>query len=410
MAITYAKMKIDIGALEVGMHVCELDIPWEKTSYPLQGFTIQSQKDISKLLSQCKHVYIDERFYTERKKPKNLSVSERKSRIQKSFPNKLKTYKDSETWKNEFPKAQKAVEALSSSIKEVFSDFTRFKTLNIVQMKQSVEPMIDSISRNPDACIWLARMKKEDNYIYEHSLSASIWAVALGRQLGLGKGDLKSLAIGALLFDIGKLELDPDLLNAQRKLTKEEFEVIKTHVGHTLVLVKNTKGINKSILSMIEQHHERHNGQGYPQGIQGNDIHVYARIAAIVDCYDAITSNRPYADALPPSEAIKKLYDWRDSEFQSELVEEFIQAIGIYPAGSLVELSSGEVAIVLAEYRARRLRPEVMILLDKNKKAVKDTIIVNLFEKTHTADGDSLDIVKSLEPKAYGINMESIHL
>jgi len=161
---------------------------------------------------------------------------------------------------------------------------------------------------------------------------------------------------------------------------------------------------------MIEYHHERHDGSGYPKGLKGDQIPIFARIAAIVDCYDAITSHRSYAKALPPSMAIKMLYEWRDVDFQAELVEEFIQAVGIYPAGTLVELSSGEVGVVLSEYRTRRLRPKVMILLDANKKPVTDVQTVNLLETTHTQDGKSLDIVNSLEPDAYGIDMAGIQL
>ncbi len=408
MATPYIKTKISVAELKLGMRVCELDVPWEQTTFPLQGFVIKSEEEINKIAKQCQHVYVDQS--TIKIERSDSLVGSRRDRLQKSFPKKLRSYKDSAEWKTEFPKAKEAVKDLSSSIKTVFSGYAKTKELNIETIKQSIEPMIDSISRNPDACIWLARMKKEDNYIYERSLSTSIWAVALGRQLGLSKADLKSLAIGALLIDIGKLELNPEILNAQRKLDAKEYEEVKGHVDHSLKLIKDTKGLNKNIIAMIAEHHERFNGEGYPRGLKASEIHIFGRIAAIVDCYDAITSNRSYAKATPPSEAIKMLYEWRDSLFQSELVEEFIQAIGIYPAGSLVELSSGEVAVVLAEYRARRLRPEVMLLLDKNKKPVRDTVIINLFEKTHDEQGQSLNIVQSLEPNAYGIKMDSINL
>jgi HD-GYP domain-containing protein (c-di-GMP phosphodiesterase class II) len=410
MSIEIKKVKIDVDSLEIGMKVCELDIPWNQTTFPLQGFTIRNQNEINQLTSQCQFVYIDQTFYDNKSYKKDNSVNNRKQILQNNFQTKLKVYKDAESWKVEFPKAKASVEALSKDIKNSFSNFLKSREFNIEKMKQSVDPMIDSISRNPDACIWLARMKKEDNYTYERSLSTSIWAVALGRQLGLPKSDLKSLAVGALLLDVGKLEIDPNLLNAKRKLTPDEFNVAKTHVNHSLKLVKNTKGLNKNILCMIAQHHERFDGKGYPQNLAAEDINVFARIAALVDCYDAITSNRPYAKAITPTDAIKYLYKARGKLFQAELVEEFIQAIGIYPAGSLVELSTGEVAIVLAEYRSRRLRPEVLVLLDKDKKRVQDTVLINLFEKTHDAGGNPIDISKSLEPGAYGIKMDSINL
>lgn len=292
----------------------------------------------------------------------------------------------------------------------IFSRKEKGGALEIVKIKQAVEPMIDSISRNPDACIWLARMKQEDNYIYEHSLGASIWAVALGRQLGLPKRDLKTLAIGGLLFDIGKLELDRDLLQHNRRLSPEEFDQVKTHVELSINSLKDGGMISQDIIDMVSHHHERYNGKGYPQGLAGNDIPVFARIAAIVDCYDAITSHRKYARAISPSQAIKKLYEWKNVDFQEELIEEFIQAIGIYPAGTLVELSSGEVAIVIAEYRTRRLRPQVMLMLDSGKQPLEEIKFIDLLDVTHTAGGKPLDITDSLEADAYGIDMSAIEL
>lgn len=270
--------------------------------------------------------------------------------------------------------------------------------------------MVDSVARNPDACIWLARMKLEDNYIYEHSVGASIWAVILGRQLGLPKSDLHTLAIGGLLFDIGKLRLDKDLLKARRRLTSKEMKIMKRHVEVGVKLLKEDGMLNQDIIDMAAHHHERHNGKGYPDGLVGDEIPVFARIAAIVDCYDAITSDRIYAKAIAPSLAIKQLYDWKDIYFQGELIEEFIQAIGIYPAGTLVELSSGAVAIVVAASRSRRLRPQVMLLLDSDKQPLGGIDFIDLLKITHTDDGQPLDIVNSLRPNAYDIDMSAIEL
>ena len=280
----------------------------------------------------------------------------------------------------------------------------------MVKVKKSVEPMIDSISRNPDACIWLARMKQEDQYTYQHSLGASIWAVALGRQLGLPKSDLRSLAIGGLLFDVGKLRVDKELLSSDKPLTDEEFQRVRDHVNLGVEMIQGSGLMNQDVIDMITYHHERHDGSGYPKKLRGDDIPVFARIAAIVDCYDAITSHRSYARAIPPSTAIKMLYEWKDIDFQAELVEEFIQAVGIYPAGTLVELSSGEVAVVVAEYRTRRLRPKVMVLLDADKQPLAAIRTIDLLTVKETATGEPLDIVSSLEPDAYGIDMAAIQL
>jgi len=405
-------IKVYTADLEVGMYVSSLDRPWLETPFSIQGFKLESDSEISELRKHCHYVYVDTTKSKQepailRRKVRNRP---RQSKQELFSQRRLTNYADGSDWSEEYPKAKSAVARLSEGIDEIFSDVSRGKGIDVVRIKRSVEPMIDSITRNPDACIWLARMKQEDQYTYQHSLGASIWAVALGRQLGLPKSDLRSLAIGGLLFDVGKLAVDPDLLNVDRALTEEEFQSVRSHVEKGVAMIQQTGLMNTDVLDMVAHHHERHDGSGYPQGLKGDEIPVFARIAAIVDCYDAITSHRSYARAIPPSTAIKMLYEWKDIDFQAELVEEFIQAVGIYPAGTLVELSSGEVAVVVAEYRTRRLRPQVMVLLDADKQPLSTIKTIDLIAQTTTSDGRKLDIVSSLEPDAYGIDMTGIQL
>ena len=327
------------------------------------------------------------------------------------FPGKkLELYEDATHWKNEAPAAEQAISGLHNGLNELLTRTRKGGSLELPKIKQAVEPMINSVIRSPNACIWLVRMKKQDNYIYEHSLGTSIWAVALGRQFGLPRADLRSLAIGGLLFDIGKLQLDSTMLKSNRRLTSKESWVMKKHVEVGFKLLQDGGMTNRDVLDMVTYHHERYNGSGYPQGLVGDEIPVFGRIAAIVDCYDAITSNRIYASALSPSLAIKQLYNWKNVYFQAEIVEEFIQAIGIYPAGTLVQLTSGEVAIVVAASRYRRLRPEIMLLLDKNKEPLSEMKFIDLKEVKETEEGAPLDIINSLEPSAYGIDLSSIIL
>ena len=405
-------VKIFCMNLKVGMHVANLDRPWLETSFALQGFIIRTDQEIAKLRSTCDYVYVDCGLSNIAESSIRAMSDQRPKKTKAElFPSKtLKPYVDSVDWDTEYPEAQIAVAALSESIESIFESAAPGGAISISKLKKAVDPMISSISRNPDACIWLARMKQEDHYTYQHSLGASIWAVSLGRQLGLPKSDLRSLALGALLFDVGKLQLDKDLLSVERQLTAEEFEQVKGHVELGVAAIKENVVLNQDVIDMVASHHERHDGSGYPRGIKGDSIPVFARIAAIVDCYDAITSHRSYAKGLPPAQAIKKIYEWRDIDLQAELVEEFIQAIGIYPAGSLVELSSGEIAVVAAEYPTRRLRPRVMVLLDENRKPLEDIKMIDLFLVKQTEDGLPLEIVNSLEPNAYGIDMTAIQL
>lgn len=447
-------LKVDTSNLVVGMYISQLDRPWLETPFLVQGFYVKNRKDIDIISDICDYVYVDSSVSSKNitanmstvssamgmtpasaktNTSNSTSTDNAESTLReiaaitgKSRPNnktsptskgdglfpdrKLKTYTDTSSWEEEKSSAIKAVSSLHECLNDILSRNEKGGSLEIARIKQAVEPMVDSVTRNPDACIWLARMKEEDNYIYQHSLGAAIWAVALGRQLGLPKSDLRSLAIGGLLLDIGKLKLKKEILKANRHLTSKETKIMRRHVEVSVLLLKDGGMDNQDVIGMVAHHHERHNGTGYPQGLAGDDIPVFARIAAIVDCFDAITSDRIYAKAISPSQAIKQLYTWKDIYFQGELIEEFIQAVGVYPAGTLVELTSGEVAVVVGESRSRRLRPQVMLLLDSNKQPLDDINFLNLQEVTHTEDGQQLNIINSLKPNAYGIDMSAIEL
>ena len=277
--------------------------------------------------------------------------------------------------------------------------------INLANATQKVEPMVSSIIRNPDGCLWMTAMKPVADDINDAALRASVYSVVLGRQLGLPKNDLCSMAVGGLLFDMGKLQLDASLVNADRKLTALEMESMQRHVENSLEQVKSGGLSNPDILDFIANHHERFDGSGYPQGLQGDIIPAFGRIAGLVDCYNAMTGSRRYASSRSPAEAINQLYKLKGVHFHTDLIEEFIQAIGVYPIGALVELSTGEVAIVVSQSRSRRLRPMIALLLDADKNPTRAGGYFRLETATHTQDGRKLDIVKNLEPNAYGLDL-----
>jgi len=164
------------------------------------------------------------------------------------------------------------------------------------------------------------------------------------------------------------------------------------------------------IIGMIQYHHERVNGSGYPNQLTGKHIPLFAKIAAIVDCYDAITSKRSYAKEISSQEAVRKLYEWRGKDFQAELVEEFIQAVGLYPSGTLVELTTGEVAVVITGSRTRRLRPKVMLILNADKSMREDYTICNLMHTPKDESGKPYDIIHALPLGSYGIRPDEYYL
>jgi HD-GYP domain-containing protein (c-di-GMP phosphodiesterase class II) len=423
MSSMLKSLKVPITDLELGMFVSALDRPWLGTPFFTQGFVIEDRAQIDRLREYCEYVVIDTRRSHKlasaplQKTRKNLPQVEKDHKlherprvpVEKIFAGRsIKAYKDDSNWEDEHPRAKAALDTLVDDINVIFEEVIDGGKIDVIKLRKSVDPIIESISRNPDACLWVARLKQHDKYTYQHSLGASIWSVSLGRQLGLPKHDLRSLAMGCMLMDVGKLRVDTDLLQANRSLTEQEMDEMRDHVRYGLEIIEESGVINQDVIDMVAYHHERFNGSGYPNGLRSDDIPAFARIAAIVDTYDAITSNRSHAPARSPSDAIKLLYNSRDADFQAELVEAFIQAVGIYPAGTLVELSSGEVGVVVAEYRTRRLRPKVMVLLDADKQRLKTPKFIDLHDESADEAVQSLSISKSLEPGAYDLDLSAV--
>ena len=218
------------------------------------------------------------------------------------------------------------------------------------------------------------------------------------------------LGLGALLADVGKMRVPTELLEAPRSLTGEEVAVVRDHVRHSVEIMREMRGIDPAAVEMVECHHERHDGSGYPRGLAAGDIPLFGRMAAVVDTFDAITSERPYATAISPHDAIRKLYEWRGHAFQEELVEQFIQMLGVYPVGTLVELTTGEVGVIIGQNRVRRLRPKVMLLLDAEKAPLEINPIRDLLAETHDEAGLEIAVASTLEPGAYDLDPADFYL
>ena len=273
---------------------------------------------------------------------------------------------------------------------------------DIKRLDAFVEALVESIIRNPAAAVWLARLKSKSSYAHRHCISCAILSCVMGRQLGLNKDELFQLALSGLLIDIGKLNLPDALLRKTTDLTSAERAETRSHIQLVLSILEGLP-LPVEVLSAVRHHHERFNGCGYPHQLAGTDIPLYARIAGIVDCYDAMTSPRYYATPIPHSEAIIKLAGWRSRLFQKELVDTFIQAIGLYPPGSLVELTNGEVAVV-SDYKAGMGRkPKLTVILDMNKRRLSKKKVLSLSGKEGT-----IDIARNLPPDAYNLDPEAL--
>ena len=432
------RTKIESASLKVGMYVAQLDRPWLETPFLFQGFEIRQKSEIETLRNHCKHVYIEiakssvpaekiEKLLSAKSSPSELifdpptlstaSKPSFKYRVLRTLSkldpsgnssrrvDGVSRYKVRTSIKKEIPRAKDAHDTALAAIDDVLDRVREGRTIDVDQVREAVKPLINSVLRNPGAMTYFILLKKRDTYAYNHSIASCVWAAVLGRHLGFDRPALDTIALGAMLLDIGKARVSEELLRKEESLTESETIEIRKHVEIGLEITKETPGMSQDVLDMIASHHERLDGSGYPHGLSGTDIPVYGRIAGLIDCYDAMTSNRPYAKAKSSYQAIRELNSLADVHFQKELVEQFVQALGMFPAGSIVELNSGEIGIVIEQNRVRRLRPKIMVILDANREPVKKHRTMDLREvSADIRDKDSRWILIGHEPGAFGID------
>jgi len=314
-------------------------------------------------------------------------------------------YKTVEPLDNEIDNAKNIVDEVNQQITQTFDDLKNNNDLNISSLKEAVSQTVNSVVRNPTALKLVVTLKKSDQYSYSHALATSVWCAQFGRQLGLEKRSIEDLSLGGLLLDIGKIDIHDNLLAKSTPLTIKEIKILRSHVDSSVKMLENYPEISQNVMRMVATHHERADGSGYPKGLLNNDIPIFGRIAGIVDSFDAMTSKRPFSSAaLTPHEAIGNLYEMRGSLFQPELVEQFIQTVGMYPTGTLVELNTGEIAVVTAINGLKRLKPTVMLILDENKKPY------NEFNSLNISQQEGYSIRKTLKHGAYDIKMDDLFL
>ncbi|MDQ2076504.1 DUF3391 domain-containing protein [Marinimicrobium sp. ABcell2] len=430
------QVKLDVNEVTVGMYVSGLDRPWNQTPFPLQGFYIRDLEEIKQLKTICRHVYID---VMRGRAPvaanlKTLAPDTLKNRItareNKTAPVNVKVaplrihrnlYTHVKPLKKEIRRAKQLHQNVYHAVGEVleYLGSNELHRVPITETKRLASDMVDSVLRNPDAFTWLSRIQEKDEYTYSHAIRSSVWAILFGRHIGLPKRDLDVLALGVLLKDVGKVKLDQSLL-AKAERTPEETKLYETFVDHGVEILRNTPGVEPRVISVVKTHCERLNGSGFPQHLQGDKIPLLGKIAGVVTFYDNVTNPRGAHQPIAPSKAVSRLYDLRNTQFQEELVVEFIRAIGLYPTGTLVELSTGEVGVVVEQNFDRRLKPKVMLVLDAVKEPLPKHQLLDLSEddkrkqalldsgKKTRYEVEKIEIARDLEPGTYDVDIAGI--
>ncbi len=416
-----------------GMYVANLDRPWLGTPFWLQGFLIENDEHITQLRQYCKFVLVDPELSTPNAQAaisiygenpgkgssesalandQHLSYEGELKLVHHSFvPEniKLKQFRNIVPVEAELAPAGETYSRTAEILSDLLSNLSSENHLALQEVEVVIQDMVESMIRNPDALMLVSRLRQEDEAVYGHGLNVAIYLIALGRHLSLPKNMLERLGTLGFLLDIGKTRLPPDLLQKESKLTSEEFETVKNHVPICLDILKNTPNLHPDILEGVAQHHERENGSGYPAGISKGEISLFGRMAAIADTFSAMTNPRPFAKAVPAYEALQTLANCCRDLFHAPIVEQFIHAIGIFPVGSMVELSTGEVAIVISHNKVRRLKPRVMVISDKNKIPSQSPTTMDLLHPPATYETTPF-ILSGLPTGAFGLNPREFYL
>ena len=297
---------------------------------------------------------------------------------------------------------------IESAFEHSLSAIKKNEHFDATASKQAVKQITESVIRNPDALVWLSKMKARHDASYSHAIRAAVLAASFAVHLGMKQDDIETLTLAVLLCDIGVAKLSDDVLVLAKRIELEDIPEYKMHIALSIEILEQAKNLPPEIVPIVESHHERLDGSGYPFALTAKQIPILGQIAGLVDEFDRITSIRSQESQMTPSDGASRIYKMRNGAFNEQLVEEFIKAIGIYPAGTLVELNSQEIGIVIAQNPERKLLPKVMILRDKDGKVVHKKTIVDLYQRSQTPSGAHASIRKSLVDAGLEIDFDDI--
>ena len=422
------------------MYVSKLDRPWLETPFIFQGFEVKERDEIEMLQRYCSTVYVDvdrgdlspaqvRRLLQGRPiSPDGAPTGARRDakktgRIRRWLQRLLLRlglhrqslaiaaaetagpYKIESTVRNEARAAKNAYLQLAHHHGKMMDRATVRLDVHTGALRRAVQPAIDSILRNPSALAWTVFSRKRHAEEYNRAIGTAVWCLMFGRQLGLDRERLEDLAMGAMLLDIGNARIPKDIAEAPGRLSPDQYDVLRRHVTLGLEILANSKGVTGNVADMVRYHQERADGTGYPDGLLGNQIPAFARIAGIADCYDAMTPESPHSKAMAAYDAARALNDMRGREFAAEVVEQFLATIGMFPVASTVELNNGSIAVVLEQNPENVLKPKVMVLLDRDRRPLPRPKILEMRDlPADVTHSNALWIVQGHEPGAFGID------
>tara|TARA_R110001583_G_scaffold115465_2_gene265963 strand:- start:4376 stop:5602 length:1227 start_codon:yes stop_codon:yes gene_type:complete len=402
------------------MFVSDLDRPWLGTPFLIQGFEITCEEDIQEVSNVCKYVYIDKKksglydYALDEFIPEKHFVPSLAFKLSNDEPaikfRKYKTPNNLESFtKEKINEVRHVYQKTRNTIHQTLERLKLGHEIDIFESKQAVEDCVDSIFDNKDSLLWYTLIKKRDAYTSEHSLNVTILSIAFARYLGHTKEEVQKIGLCGLLHDVGKIKIPLEILTKEGRFTKEDFDIMKLHPGYGYEYLIEQGNVDHEVAHAAYSHHERMNGSGYPQGLMGTQISYYAKLIAITDTFDAITNDRCYQQGRTTMKAQKILYELAGTHYDEVLVKSFIQWLGIYPPASIVEMSNGEVGIVLTLNPEWKTKPRIILILDQDKKPQPQRI-VDLYQDNTDLKGNSYYIKTSHPNNSFGISLVDFKL
>jgi len=402
------KVMVDPKSLKKGMYVAELDRPWLDSPFLFQGFRITNTDELEQLAEICEYVFVDsEKSIVPVSSQLSIVPTRTKKQTSKAsnYIKRAEPYQT--TFEQEYPRAREIYNIAHENAVNLYSDARIGKSLRVAEVKYTVSSLVDSVMRHPDALMLLSTLREKSDRSVGHAVNVCALSVTFGRFLGFNKQQLMELGAGALLHDIGETKIPDDILENFGRCSPEEIRRYQDHTTYGAAILHNSKGLPDSVISIARDHHERANGSGYPQHLQSEQLHLYTTIVSIVDVYDSVTSGLYGMPAIACTDALKNIYAWREDFFDHLLVEKFIQCLGIYPLGSVVELRSGYVGIVISINPETRLLPKILLVRDQHKKPVEPPKIINLSLFLNSKNKPLYEIANVARAEQYAIDVRN---